>query len=279
MTQNNHRQLIITADDCGLSEGINQAAYDLYQRGLLTTATMMMNFSAIDHALRLFRQAPRLNLGVHLNLTDGYPLTDIPPQAGLTQADGRFQPRTVLFTRSVFPSDIWLQAAEAEMNAQVESFIQHMGYPPQHLTTHMHFHILPALRYIVLDLADHYAIQWVRAFETTSTVIPYNFFVQQPAELFRPDNLKITPDYIASVQAWMNFQPDQLVKTMMGLNGLIELVVHPSLDEDTTYPAEMAYKPLARAKEMAFLLQLAEAMQPHTSAFEIRDPSQKVGGA
>ncbi|MEO0561832.1 MAG: ChbG/HpnK family deacetylase, partial [Chloroflexota bacterium] len=271
--RSNTRQLIITADDCGLSEGINAATRDLHRSGLMTTATLMMNFSAVSHAVHTFREVPTLKTGVHLNLTDGYPLSDIDPASMLVQSDGRFQSRTVLFPRAIFPNAAWLAAVEGEMTAQIEAYIHQVGRKPHHLTTHMHFHILPSLRDLVLGLAQRYEIEWVRAFETSSTVIPYNFFVQEPTELFRPDNLKITPDYIVSAQAWMNLSPQRLVDTLLSLNGLIELVVHPDDPEDATYPVEMNHRPDERARERDYLLRFAEAMAPHAEAFVIADPS------
>ncbi len=273
MQPNLTRQLIITADDCGLSEGINEAAVTLHNQGILTTATVLMNFPAVDHAIQTFQKMPSLRLGVHLNLTDGYPLTDIAPQSGLTIGDGHFQSRTLLYPRAMFPTSDWLDNAEAEMVAQIEAFIDYTGRTPDHLTTHMHFHILPSLRALVLRLAEQYNVGWVRAFETSSTVIPFNFLIQEPTELFHPDNLKITPDYIISLQAWLNQEPERLVQTMLGLSGLIEVVVHPDDAEDITYPTGMKHRPDARAKERDYLLRLAAAMEPHRNQFVIGDPA------
>lgn len=266
----NDRQLMITADDCGLSEGINHAAYNLHHDGLLTTATLMMNFPATQHAVDMLRDTPTLHGGVHLNLTDGYPLTQSHPDVGLLQADGRFHGRTMLFTRAMFPTTEWLNAVEDEAVAQIRRFVQMTGKHPSHITTHMHFHIIPSLRRLVLRLGKQYRVGWVRAFHTSSTLIPYNFLLQQPAELFHPDNLKITPDYIASVQAWMLQPPSSLAQTLGGINGLIELVVHPDSADDPTYPDEMSHRPAERAKERDYLLALADHL-PHNMT--IGDPS------
>jgi predicted glycoside hydrolase/deacetylase ChbG (UPF0249 family) len=267
------RQLIITADDCGLSEGINETALDLYERGLLTTATVMMNFEATEHALGLFQDVPGLRVGVHLNLTDGYPLTAGTADNGLIQSDGRFQPRTVLFPRGVFPANTWLDAVREEMVAQIETYHAMTGRLPDHLTTHMHFHILPSLRGLVIELAEEYGIQWVRAFETTSTVIPFNFLMQEPTELFHPDNLRITPDYIVSIQAWLSQEPARLVQTLRGLNGLIEIVLHPDDPDDATYPADMNHKPSERARERDYLIRMVACMADHEDAFTLGDPA------
>jgi len=45
------QRLIVTADDCGLSEGINQATYDLHKRGYISAASVMTNFPGYRRAL------------------------------------------------------------------------------------------------------------------------------------------------------------------------------------------------------------------------------------
>lgn len=267
------RQLIITSDDCGLSEGINNTALNLHEAGIVTTATLMMNFPATEHAVKMIQQHPSLRSGVHLNLTDGYPLTEIAPNAGLIHNDGRFMPRTMLFTRGVFPGPSWTEAVRSEMTAQIEHYIGMMGHKPDHLTTHMHFHMLPTLRDLVLELAEQYGVQWVRAFETRSSIIPFNFLVQAPSELFHPDNRRITPDYITSLQAWLGQEPSELVNTLMGLEGLIEIVVHPDIPDDPTYPDDMNHSPDARSQERDYLLRFIEALGSYRDAFLIADPA------
>ncbi len=267
-------QLIITADDCGLSEGINNAAQYLHRAGILTTATVMMNFPATEHAIDMLWQTPTLLGGVHLNLTDGYPLSNVPPGSGLTLADGRFQPRTLLFPRAMFPTREWLEAVESEMIAQIEAYTMMRGSTPHHLTTHMHFHVVPSLRKLVLSLGERYSVTWVRVFQTSSTVIPYNFLVQEPSQLFHPDNLRTTPDYLTSVQAWLQQEPLRLVETLRDLNGVTEIVVHPDTEDDPTYPADMNHKPHIRAKELDYVLRLCDLLSDDDDHFMIADPAQ-----
>ena len=239
----------------------------------MTTATVLMNFEATDHAMNMLADAPTLKAGVHLNLTNGYPLTDVPDGSGLTLSDGRFQPRTLLFPRALFPSEEWRYAARQEMVAQIESFIAQYGKPPDHLTTHMHFHILPSLREMVLELAQDYGVPWVRVYQTSSTVVPYNFWVQQPDQLFHPDNDNMTPDYLTSVQAWLSQQPAQFVDTLRGLSGVTEIVVHPDTIDDPTYPAEMSHLPEARAAELDYIQRVADILHDDETDFVIADPA------
>src|SRR5437762_4661691 len=81
------KPLIVTSDDCGLSPGINLATLDLHAQGIVSSASVMTNFPSTQHALELFRAYPSLSVGVHLNLSEGAPLTH---SASLTGRDGRF---------------------------------------------------------------------------------------------------------------------------------------------------------------------------------------------
>jgi len=47
------RRLIVNADDFGASESINAAVIDAHQRGILTTASLMVNGAAADQAVQL----------------------------------------------------------------------------------------------------------------------------------------------------------------------------------------------------------------------------------
>src|SRR5215472_9709161 len=100
--------LIVTCDDCGLAEGINQAALTLHQRQIATAASIITNFPASQHAYSLFAPYPALECGIHLNLTEGYPVRKVQSLSPLTRADGRFRSRFALFTQAIFPTSTFM---------------------------------------------------------------------------------------------------------------------------------------------------------------------------
>jgi predicted glycoside hydrolase/deacetylase ChbG (UPF0249 family) len=239
--------LIITCDDCGLSEGINEAALDLHRRGIATTASVITNFPATAHALSLFSQHPSLEVGVHLNLTDGFALTTSPE---LVDASGRFHSRYSLFAKAIRPTTAFLAAVQAELAAQIE-VCRRAGLTPRHLTTHLHFHVLPPLRQIVLSLASHYSVAWVRAYRWRATVLPFNPLSAKPiASAATPTK---TPDYLVAMKYWMRQDPRRLAVLLNCLQGIVELVVHPCTPDDETFPRDIRYSPLERYSEMCAL--------------------------
>ena len=68
-------KLIINADDFGLCRGVNKAVVEAHTTGVLTSATIMANMPASDEAIVIAKKTPTLGVGVHLNVTDGKPLS------------------------------------------------------------------------------------------------------------------------------------------------------------------------------------------------------------
>ncbi|MBN2469428.1 MAG: ChbG/HpnK family deacetylase [Anaerolineae bacterium] len=244
--------VIITCDDCGLSEGINLAAARLHEQGIATAASIMTNLAATRHAFDLFAHYPALELGIHLNLTEGAPLSHLPRSSALLDSDGRFRPRTVLFTAALLPGTPYLRQVEAELTAQIEYFLE-TGQTPQHLTTHMHFHVLPTLREIVARLARRYHIPWIRSFHAQASILPYTAPIQRALPVPVNGCGVSTPDYLAGVYFWVGRPPGTLCQRLGTLPGTSEIVVHPGQISDPTFPESVAYQPHQRAAESRYM--------------------------
>ena len=256
-------KLIVTCDDCGLSEGINLATADLYENGYVTAATVMTNFPAARHAIDLLSSYSSLDVGVHLNLTDGFPLTRIEAASDLTYEDGSFKARPLLFIQALIARQSFLELVEAELTKQIEFFLD-SGVQPQHLTTHIHFHWFPALRKIVYDLAGRYDIRWIRNNELRRAIVPFNMFLPEQIETENTAELENvpSPDYLIVLQYWMKYgAPEKLLGRLLSLQGAIELVIHPCLEEDLTYPQEIQYQPSERYEEMQYFMEFAQLMR------------------
>ena len=256
-------KLIVTCDDCGLSEGINLATANLYENGFVSAATVMTNFPAARHAIDLLSRYPSLDVGVHLNLTDGFPLTKIECASDLTYEDGSFKARPLLFIQALIARQSFLDLVRSELTRQIEFFLDN-GVQPQHLTTHIHFHWFPSLRKIVYDLAREYAIRWIRNNELRRAIVPFNMFLpeQIEEEATAESESVLSPDYLIVLQYWMKYGgPEKLLEKLLSLQGAIELVIHPCLEEDLTYPQEIQYQPKERYEEMQYLIAFAQLMR------------------
>jgi len=252
-------QLIITADDCGVSEGINTAAVELYKGGYITTASIMSNFPAVQHAFDLFRAHPNLEIGAHLVLTNGYPVTDdIPAHSPIINEDSSFHNKFYFFSRSLFPSDETVVWIRHELDAQLRRFID-AGIQPQHITTHHHFHTIPALRKIIYELAVRYDVKWVRAHEFRATIAPYNLM---PSEQRLAGDLPFeVPGYLSPLKPWIGRSPSEYASKLMEFEGLIEIVTHPSTEADDTFPDNMEYGTSSRYQERLYLIKTIDYLR------------------
>ena len=65
------RRLIINADDFGMTYGVNRAITETHRAGVVTSATLMANESAVDDAIIIASENPSLGIGCHVVLVDG----------------------------------------------------------------------------------------------------------------------------------------------------------------------------------------------------------------
>jgi len=155
------RRIIINADDFGLCEGVNRAVAEAHTKGILTSATIMTNVPAATEAIEIARQLPGLGVGVHLNLTDGPPVSkDIDVQL-LVNTDGQFaySPARLSFYSLVSPR--FRKAVKVELAAQIRWAVER-GLRPTHVDSHKHIHSFPAIYPLVCGLAGEFGIPAIR---------------------------------------------------------------------------------------------------------------------
>ena len=68
------RFLIVNADDMGFPEGSVEAIADLFEKGIVTSTSVMVNQPFWPEAAALLRAHPEWDAGVHLVMNDGQPV-------------------------------------------------------------------------------------------------------------------------------------------------------------------------------------------------------------
>jgi len=154
-----HPSLIVNADDygyfCCVSKGILKAA----AHGVVTATGVFANMPHFEEQAAWLRDCDTLDVGVHLNLTDGTPLTkDL--QKALARWSGRFA-RKFSMAKAILAGAIKVDAVKTEWRAQIERCFEH-GLKVRFLNSHEHMHMLPSLYAVAKTLASDYAIRHVR---------------------------------------------------------------------------------------------------------------------
>ncbi len=144
--------MIINADDFGLSRGVNYGIIDAHLKGLVTSATMMMNAKATKHAISLAKDTPSLKVGVHLVLTWGRPLLEDVPS--LIDEAGNFKKQIFVYKN---PVSISLDDLEREWTAQIEKCFD-ADLTPSHLDSHHHVHGIKEFYPVIKKLSEKYGL-------------------------------------------------------------------------------------------------------------------------
>jgi chitin disaccharide deacetylase len=129
------RWLIVNADDLGLSAGVNAGIAEAHQRGIVTSASLMVRADAAPAAAELARKHLELAVGLHLDI-----------------AEWRFEAGEwrAAYERCA-PNDP--AAVEAECRAQVDAFRELTGRDPTHLDSHQHTHMSEPVATVAARLA------------------------------------------------------------------------------------------------------------------------------
>lgn len=166
---------IFNADDFGMSRGINQAIAKAYHEGILNSTSIMINLKFVDEALELKKEMPDLNVGLHLNLTNEFPLSNPAEIPLLVDENGKFKHGFVnLFLLSFFKAKELRRQAEIEARAQLEKAIR-LGIKLSHVDSHRHIHHIPLIFNLVKKLAKEYNIPRIRVVnENIFNTLKYN---------------------------------------------------------------------------------------------------------
>lgn len=153
-------ELIINADDFGMSRTVNQAIVDGYNNGILTSTCIMANMPAFEDAIRKLNQIEGIGLGVHLNIIEYKTiLKTLEKNSKLYDKEGRFNNGFIQMIIKSFDDDFMFEV-EQEFRAQIETVLQYAK--PDHLDSHVHTHAIPRIFNLVCKLAKEYGIPCVR---------------------------------------------------------------------------------------------------------------------
>jgi hopanoid biosynthesis associated protein HpnK len=156
-----HRYLIVTADDFGLHESVNQAIEEASHAGVLTAASLMISGPAATDAVARAKRLPLLRVGLHVVLADGWSTLSHNEIPSLTDGDGFMNGDMLRRGIAIFASRSTRRQVAAEMRAQFEAY-RRSGLPFDHVNVHKHFHLHPTVLGVLLPLAREYGVPAIR---------------------------------------------------------------------------------------------------------------------
>ena len=163
------RNLIVNADDLAWAEGVNRGIAEAHRNGIVTSTTILANGAAFASAVDLVKVTPSLGVGVHLNLSDGKPVSPPETVPSILNDRGEFKGGPDALLLRVARRNLRLKEVEIEWESQIQKVVN-AGIQPTHLDGHKHVHMLPGMFEIVLRLAKRNNIAAVRISHEGSTL-------------------------------------------------------------------------------------------------------------
>src|SRR5580692_10909991 len=114
------KQLILNADDFGMTRGVNEGIIRGHREGILTSTTLMANGPEFDDAVARAKLNPELGIGCHLVLVGGPAVAPKEKISSLVDGNGNLPESLGAFVARLSVGLIRLNAIERELRAQIE---------------------------------------------------------------------------------------------------------------------------------------------------------------
>lgn len=125
-------KLIVRADDFGYSKAVSIGIAEAVKNGIINNVGLMTNMEEASFGVSLLKNE-NVCLGMHANISAGFPVMETEKVPNLVGEDGRF--RTSSSYREAV-GDIALKEAEAEVEAQYEKFVELTSRKPGYIDGH-----------------------------------------------------------------------------------------------------------------------------------------------
>ena len=248
------KRVIITADDFGLSSGVNRAVEKGWRDGLLACASLMPGGGGFTEAVRIARRNPGLQVGLHLTLVQGRAV--LPPEQipALVDAQGHFSDNPVAAGFRYFMDRGLYCQLKREIEAQIIRVVD-AGIPLTHIDGHLNMHLHPTVFRILAELMPRYGIATFRLARerlSENLRIDGERRVGKTVETFifgrltghaRPELDRLGIKYASEVKGVLNsgrMTEEYLLNIIDGVQeGLTEIYFHPGILPDAEISRRM----------------------------------------
>jgi predicted glycoside hydrolase/deacetylase ChbG (UPF0249 family) len=133
------RYLVVNADDFGYSQSVNRGVIEAHERGIVTSASLMIDRPGAVGAAAYASRRPQLGLGLHVELK-------------------RWRVSRVPRRGATLRLSVLMRATSKQLRRQLERFRAVAGRDPSHLDAHYNRHLSADVRPQFQALADELEI-------------------------------------------------------------------------------------------------------------------------
>ncbi len=207
---------VITADDWGMSPGVNRGILRLAQKGYVRRVGIMSTVPFFKTDLEELKQVPGIELGLHFNLSEGEDAVSTPARLLMDWLFGRLDKEKIT------------QIFSKQMSCLTES-----GVNPVFFNSHQHVHLVPGVMNAVADLLKAEKIFDVRMMYDAALWSTLKFPINIVAMIFYPTFRK---HGFFSKQVYYPTHSDMkdidYFSRMLIKHRSKEVLVHPALEND-----------------------------------------------
>ncbi len=232
--------LILHADDLGVAHSVNVASLDALDRGVISSASVMIPTPWVTEVAAYARAHPDADLGLHLTLTSEWKtyrwgsVASANDVRSLLDADGTFPPET-----DVVAARARVDEVERELRAQVDRALA-LGIKPTHLDSHMGaLFTTPALMATYVKVARHYGLPFFAVKGPASAAPPA---MQSETDVLLDRVIIAGPE--VPRDRWAQFYVDAVAALKPGLT---EMIVHLGRDDAELQAVTVDHEPYGSA--------------------------------
>lgn len=157
-----NKRIFLNADDVGISNGVNRAVTNAIANGALRSISVITNLTHSIDAINIATAYPDVKTGLHLNIMIGHSINDAEDVPYLTDTFGKFRGGFLrLFLISIFHKKELQSQIEIETIAQMDK-LRDKGVVIDHIDSHRHIHMIPAIFSVMKKIAEQYNIPRIR---------------------------------------------------------------------------------------------------------------------
>lgn len=157
-------KLFVNADDFGLNTECNKGVLYSFSMGYIDKVSLIVNTNASDEAVLLSKRHNFTDkVGLHLNLTEGVPLTDAIKKTSFCDSEGYFIPYNPRSKKRVF-SFKNINSIRCEIEAQIKKFMSY-GYALNFVDFHNDIFFNLPVWLALRPLLNKYNFQYIRGVE------------------------------------------------------------------------------------------------------------------
>jgi predicted glycoside hydrolase/deacetylase ChbG (UPF0249 family) len=216
--------IIANADDLGYNSSVNKAILYCYEQGYINSTSLMTNTASFDEAADLIHRNPIIgNIGIHVNLAEGKPLTNFKEDYLDEEGNWDIKKTNKVFN---FLNGTAKVAFSKEIDAQIDKAISAKIHAI-HLDSHLHLHTLPCFYKLFFAAAKHHKLK-IRLAQTYKEGSQLKFYYRRYINnIFRKGGYNYS-DRFETVEVFLQD------KNRENQNIIAEVMLHPWFDSSGT---------------------------------------------